>query len=48
MIISHFLEHYEFKLENENVPQAFSWDFAVVPHPLAKLLVKDKVEGVNS
>jgi hypothetical protein len=41
-MIAHFITVYEFKFENEKTPKTLSWDFAVVPHPRAKLLVRQK------
>ncbi|KAI9814562.1 MAG: hypothetical protein M1827_003117 [Pycnora praestabilis] len=42
MIIIQFLTRYDFKLANENVPPAFAWGVARIPHPRLAMLVRER------
>lgn len=42
MVLSHFIMNYDIKLANPKASQSLAWSFALVPHPMTKLLVREK------
>lgn len=42
MILIQFLTRYDFKLADENVPPAFMWGVARIPHPRLTLLIRKR------
>ncbi|KAM0803173.1 cytochrome P450, partial [Usnea florida] len=45
MVLSHLIMNYDFKLANPEASQSLAWSFALVPHPMTKLLIREKVKG---
>lgn len=42
MILSHFMRNYDFKLADPNAKVSMAWSYALVPHPLTKMLIRKK------
>ncbi|KAL8962960.1 MAG: hypothetical protein Q9193_000717 [Seirophora villosa] len=42
IVLSHFIMNYDAKLANAKTPQSLAWSFALVPHPMTRLLLRKK------
>ncbi|KAL8764770.1 MAG: hypothetical protein Q9194_006851, partial [Teloschistes cf. exilis] len=48
MVLSHFIMNYDFELANPNGPQSLAWSFALMPHPMMKLLIRKKTHPLTT
>lgn len=44
MVLSHFIMNYDVVLAKPDAPQSFAWSYALVPHPLTKMLIREKAK----
>ena len=42
MVLSHIIMNYDIKLADPEAPPALAWSFALVPHPMTKLLIRER------
>ena len=45
MVLSHFIMNYDIKLVHPEASQSLAWSFALVPHPMTKLLIRETSQG---
>ncbi|KAL9608747.1 MAG: hypothetical protein Q9167_006419 [Letrouitia subvulpina] len=47
MVLSHFIMDYEFKLADPDAARSLAWSFALVPHPMMKILIRRKSRAAS-
>ena len=45
MVLSHSIMNYDIKVAEPEASQSLAWSFAFVPHPVTKLLIREKPKG---
>ena len=42
MVLSHLIMNYDIKLANPDASQSLAWSYALIPHPMTRLLIRAK------